>query len=1471
MKFQEILYNSSESSITGSVGFGVRAKTDGTSEDVLKALNKSSFFLRKYSAGTLKVPAPKALLENPSAILDYPVNYAYRETQTEDGRTIYVFLRQIPIVFDYAFFIDGEATRPGNYGYDAIVFDQKPEPEAFEIFYDAPAPGARAFFPANRVLSKDNPELKSIMVGKPSPLPEGELDARTAANGPINPTALNIFFHYVEAMQEGKSLIVRIEDKDKNIIIADLFRILGKYSADVTFDACSYEQGFSADTKITFISQYYPYQLMIPGDKFVQKNAADVPDTPLYKDYAEKMKEQIQKCDYTELHKLSAWILSGDWKATFGKSEEIVSGFFKYCSNPDRFSLADMNNRELLRLIASKKGATSARILELGNEVLTNASGETGTFVKALKTISDFREDGFDVSSLKDKYSAGYTALAAASPEAMAGAFSALGKSFFEYFLDIAQFGGKYDYLSSPALRPILKDVFCYIIPQREKRIPVLLEQLVPTVGEDETVKMLKLAENDARAREQAYVNIIKTSPEKVSVISPVMFKDIVSPATNFIKEFKSQAQNPDFAALFYYSAAHIPVTDASAFIESNAQLMNDNAAYKKMVSDGEGRNHIYHRLIADIIRKITDKNAAKMADFINLNILEPLFNDNPKDLKEWCLLSDMLTGQYDEDISLKYELARDSQANKIFSEIAYKCLSTASGRNEISKLINDMLGKGCLDKKKFVEMAKSLKKKDIVCAAGTYMECSRMKFHDAKTFVDEAFTDYADQILETYYTNDFKSWKRKQALKSFFSNLFKKKKKQSDNMKLKTLLIPLLFICSMFQISARDFGEDITKYEYRYVVNCRALNLREKPKTGKVVMGARQGDVLYGTIETVPGETWNWLKVDGVEMYASTQYLVSEANPHYMKPVNPYKLNTYDFERTLRIQRIVRWILLGLCILAFVIFMITFGWEWIYELLAETVSSNRSMLLWFYRTQPYRAVWALTEIIVLSILAGIIVLMTVAGIGWGLMALVWVLMWALVVIGWILVIGGVITIVVAIFSGGEERGCLVGSGGIAAIFLGYCILKREEDILDFGEMALDNGKAFFQHLYIIDFVRDLFLVYWKTGLIIILTPIAIFLALVIINFIVSGILIIIEKIAMRHYNIKNPCPVCQHNSEPAIYFSRKKDGTIADLPVKLQPGRYGLLHIKHPDTGEIMPTMFFNGKDKHFRKCGHCGAVIKADMGIEKHIALVGVAESGKTTLAYRMITQLISNGYARLMDTDNMDSVIKNDIETAVANIKKGESILEQPYPNKTEVGLMRSIQLKLRRKDSSIDYRLFINDVGGELYDTTSVDSSTSTQISLFARNVNTILFLVDPMTTDFSYNDVSDEFKGWLKKNQKPNTVKINIKRTADRLIDLLTAHNLSDKDLGKINFEFILVKADLGYLDKVDNVNEEALKGYMYSDMGLEPLIQTVETKFKNIGYSVYSANREYYGYPYITLDLIKRITTKLGIAPLEKL
>ena len=95
--------------------------------------------------------------------------------------------------------------------------------------------------------------------------------------------------------------------------------------------------------------------------------------------------------------------------------------------------------------------------------------------------------------------------------------------------------------------------------------------------------------------------------------------------------------------------------------------------------------------------------------------------------------------------------------------------------------------------------------------------------------------------------------------------------------------------------------------------------------------------------------------------------------------------------------------------------------------------------------------------------------------------------------------------------------------------------------------------------------------------------------------------------------------------------------------------------------------------------------------------------------------------------------------------------------------------------------------------------------------------------------------------------------------------------MSDKDLGKINFEFILVKADLGYLGKVDNTNEEALKGFMYSDMGLEPLIQTVETKFKKIGYSVYSANKKYSGYPYITTNLIERITTKLGIAPLEKL
>ena len=73
MKYYELLFNSSEASMTGGVGFGIRTVTSGTPSEYINAVLASKAF-NDYSAGTFKMPYPKELLENPERILSFPVN-----------------------------------------------------------------------------------------------------------------------------------------------------------------------------------------------------------------------------------------------------------------------------------------------------------------------------------------------------------------------------------------------------------------------------------------------------------------------------------------------------------------------------------------------------------------------------------------------------------------------------------------------------------------------------------------------------------------------------------------------------------------------------------------------------------------------------------------------------------------------------------------------------------------------------------------------------------------------------------------------------------------------------------------------------------------------------------------------------------------------------------------------------------------------------------------------------------------------------------------------------------------------------------------------------------------------------------------------------------------------------------------------------------------------------------------------------
>lgn len=639
----------------------------------------------------------------------------------------------------------------------------------------------------------------------------------------------------------------------------------------------------------------------------------------------------------------------------------------------------------------------------------------------------------------------------------------------------------------------------------------------------------------------------------------------------------------------------------------------------------------------------------------------------------------------------------------------------------------------------------------------------------------------------------------------------------------MKRFLILILTLFFILPLAARDLG-DRARDSWRYrVVSKKSLNVRSQPGThGSVRLTVTPGDYIYG--EPVNAE---WVKVHSDEnLYVASQYLASEENPYYQQ--TELADEGYDTDRTLRIQRVVHWILLAVCILFAIVGIWWFMSEWGVELFEDSTDRYvkdhvegyvRMKQKFYYGSTSYLAVLGIAGMLLLSMVAGVLALMIVGGAVWLIMAIIWVILWALVIVGWIGLVGGIL----CLFGDDETKG--MGCGGIV---IGGVIVGFSDAIKSFGDAAIDTGFAFFRNLYVVDFARDLVVLYWKPALLLVLAPLALFLALVLVTMLISGIFMLVEWLVMLRYNVKNPCPMCQKPSEPAIYLSNGEP-----LPVALHPGRYGIFYITHPATSEKLPTMLFNGKGDLPRLCHNCGQPIAAEMGSEKHIALAGVAESGKTALVYRLVAELMRTYPDNISFTDDVNS--DYEMMDSIRQIVEDGAMVN--LPRKTEVGRRRAIQLMIRGSQQ-LSYRLFINDVGGELYDLAGVTAADATDMSKFVNNVQSILFMVDPMTIDFeAAASPSEEFEDWLSKCDSVSE-RIDIVEAFKRLVQFFEQERRS---LSKIHFNVVLAKSDLGYLNGVNLSDEEALKHFITTEMGLGNLIHQIEAKFSRIHYSAFSA------------------------------
>lgn len=649
-------------------------------------------------------------------------------------------------------------------------------------------------------------------------------------------------------------------------------------------------------------------------------------------------------------------------------------------------------------------------------------------------------------------------------------------------------------------------------------------------------------------------------------------------------------------------------------------------------------------------------------------------------------------------------------------------------------------------------------------------------------------------------------------------------------------ILFAILIMCSCGSDSEADsanhasYGQSVRDaWPTCYVLNGEnSLNVRTSPslhrkhrkrmRMDNVAFQLNPGDTIYVTNspQTLEedGATWLELNVGDTLLYASKKYLSSIPNKSYN--VEDEEVDVSMLSGLISyIPEWAPWILLVLTIMLFsaTFLFVTPDKE---SLIGEIRDSTGMRPIFVFSSRPYEFVSGLVARFAISAVISVAMFLLLGCILWGLLWVLNILMYVIVGVA----VLGVLYSFYAMFTGEAKVGCgtFILCGAISGCY---------RSLLSFGDTCVATGKAFFDALNIFSFAWSLVETYWPTALMISIVPLAVFIGIALLVLLVAGALILFEKMTTSAYNIKHPCPFCHNPSEPALYLSQGHE-----LPVTLRPGIYGLLHVTHPETGEKMPTTLLNGRDNLTRKCPHCDRLINYNTGVEKHIAFVGLPESGKSCLTYRFI--------GNLMRADNNISFtdeINNEAKRIILDIKNGRA---QNLASKTSVNDMRrSIQILVPGK-APLPYHFFINDVGGELFTTTGVEAN----YMQFFKDVDSVSFLLDPFAMDFSEFDISGNFATWYKKN----IIDKKLLKEGEKFSHVLqTVKTMSHQFVHKtenIHVNIVLVKSDTGYIPQDVISDEEKLRAMVIEEMGLAAEVMDLENTYASLHFYAVSALKD---------------------------
>lgn len=672
----------------------------------------------------------------------------------------------------------------------------------------------------------------------------------------------------------------------------------------------------------------------------------------------------------------------------------------------------------------------------------------------------------------------------------------------------------------------------------------------------------------------------------------------------------------------------------------------------------------------------------------------------------------------------------------------------------------------------------------------------------------------------------------------------------------MKKLLLFFLSVLLYVGVYAAEYGSNKDLCPVRYMVTSGEVAAKVSPSfKARTALTLNGGDIIYVDSEDrVTEADLQWVKVSGMEAYVIARMLTIEDNPYFVhkapsveKTTSLIRFGFYDLPAWLAWTLLSVWIALALVICVIMSetkFLPKFtGWHRApnnkYDT-GEHASDNSNdaphpvygygmRRILFFNRNPYVFFLKIALAFIIAFVLTILLFLIIGGLTW---LLCWIGRILLVALYWIIVVGGFggagFLVLAAIFGGGDagERFVfLLIAAALVAIAVPVSDAREwmytaGYTVVEWGNQVFGVFNVFHLSLYVIK-------MYWFTALLIALVPLVVFLGLASVFLLFAGVLILFENMVMKRYNVEHPCPTCGRPSEPAVYLSHG-----VPLPVDLHPGVWGLFSITHPSTGEKMPTLFLNGKDRLERRCRSCDNLINAKVGAEKHVAFAGVAKSGKSTLLYRVVSEMLRKkiGDETVCSFTDDLGVDETEAKSFISSISDGSRM--EFFPGKTTEDRHKSLQLLVNNPKSLLPYRLYINDVAGEMF------SSSGNKLgdAAFLLNTEILIFVVDPFTLNTADLELTSRMKDWYARHADEisyNDEKQDLKEATNTLVNMLK-HYRNQKEASKISLMFTFVKTDTGYLEGVDVNDEEALRQFAIQDLGLANVLHDLDTFFKDI-------------------------------------